>query len=70
MQQDGSDVDAIVVAADLEQLKVRLPKGVRIRHEYGLIGGLAVTASPEALRALSQMPVVRSIEPDREVRHQ
>jgi hypothetical protein len=65
-----SDVDAIVQTDDLEKLRSALPKGVRIRREFTLRKGMALTASPGDLQAVARIPGVKSIEPDREVRTQ
>ncbi len=69
-REDVSDLPAIIVVSNVELVKRSLPKGVRIRHEFHLRPGLAVTASAAELAAISEIDGVTALEVDREVRTQ
>ena len=66
----ATELDAIVMATGrLDDLLASLPPDVTVRHEYRLIGSISVTAPAGAIRRLSTMNAVRSIERDRPVSH-
>jgi hypothetical protein len=69
-RDDARNLSAIVVTSDVDLVKRSLPKGVRIRHEFHLRPGLAITASPAELAAICDIDGVTALEVDREVRTQ
>jgi len=61
---------AIVTAQDgLDDLLAQLPPEIRVDYTYSLSHSVCVTALPKDLRRLQQLPMVKSIEPVRDVHH-
>lgn len=61
-------LEAIVISeVDLDELLAELPPEVTVEHRYRLINSISVRGRAGALLALTQLPMVRSIEAVRPV---
>ena len=70
LDSGASEIHAILHVDTVEGVRGRLPKGLRVRREFRLVPGFAVTGSSSDLVAASEVEGVRALEADRDVHTQ